>query len=274
MPNFRWGFIAGLCAAVISALLGVVFGVSAVHIFSRALIFMGIFFGVGFGLRFLINSFFPELLYINEEPAEKESFDEPGSRVNIILDNSSEYALPEKYKTDEPQEMGNIEDLISGYFKPRIKEETASMRQESVDRQAEDGYNNGGGDYFSPAGDADNFTFQDEPAAAAAEGEQQKRPEFTPSFGDDSDGLGGLPDLEAMAIAFSSGFSGEPARPAPAHEPAHAAAPAPEPAEQFQPTEDAGMTKYSTGNKPQPLEGDFKPQELAEGIRTILRKEK
>jgi hypothetical protein len=115
---------------------------------------------------------------------------------------------------------------------------------------------------------------------------------FSPSFGDDSGGLGGLPDLDAMSAAFSSG--------APSDEPRQAAASwqadvpafdlgggsspldlgdslgdsALEMPQEFQPQETGDLEKVrTTGNKPQPLEGDFNPQQLAQGIRTVLSKE-
>jgi len=37
---------------------------------------------------------------------------------------------------------------------------------------------------------------------------------------------------------------------------------------------DSSKTQYNKGNKAQPMEGDFDPQELAQGIRTVLNKDK
>jgi len=80
------------------------------------------------------------------------------------------------------------------------------------------------------------------------------------SYTDDSSQTGsppasssdGMPDFDAMAGSFESKANDEPEElfdsPAPARTP--------------------------TGNKSQSLEGDFKPQELAQGIRTILSGDK
>jgi len=245
VPYFRWGIVAAIFALVVSVGLGLITGVSAFHIFIRALFFTAVFFGLGFGVRFLINSIFPELLLINEESENQEIFGQPGSRVNITLDTAGEYAVPEFYKTaDDSDEVGNIEDLVSGVFKPS---------QESIDRKREEGYNNTEGvqsfQNLDPFQDASVF------GKAPAE-----KPAFTPSFGDDSEGLGGLPDLDAMSTAFSSGFGGGSSFGGSSG------------SASFEEVEPA-QTR-NTGNKPQPLEGDFSPKELAKGISTVLSKEK
>jgi hypothetical protein len=248
----------------------------------RAIIFAIVFFGLGFGLRMVINSYFPELLFVQQEETEiDDTFDQPVPQVNITIDSTGEYAVPELYKTPgDQQELGNIEDLISGHFR---------SRSEGVDRKKEEGYNNTGvesGSFRESDDFLDTAVFEKTPA---------EKPVFTPSFGDDSAGLGGLPDLDALAMAFSAG--GEP-RPAPAPAPREWPQAKEEDtfsfgeddvlggipelgstdtiAEPFQAqrTEELEQVKtHMVGNKPQPLQGDFDPKELAQGIRTVLSKD-
>jgi len=200
---------------------------------------------LGFSVRLLINSFLPELLAADEESGVQLNFGQPGSRVNITLDTAGEYAVPELYKTaSDPDELGNIEDLVSGIFKPS---------RESIDRKQEEGYNDTGGvqNTFNPDPFQGMSAFEKAPA---------EKPVFTPAFGDDSEGsegLGGLPDLDAMAMAFSPGFGGG------SSYGGGASSEAAEPE----------RSRY-VGSKPQPLEGDFSPKELAKGISTVLSKDK
>ncbi|MDR0503708.1 MAG: hypothetical protein LBH16_10360 [Treponema sp.] len=288
MGNFKWGAVSGAAAAVFSVALGIAFDVNAAYIFLRALIFGVVFFGVGLGVRMLIDRMFPELLFLNDDAEQGEKPDEtqqmPGSRINITLDNSGEYAIPEVRRgSDALQEIGNIEDLVSGKFKPS---------SEGIDRKREEVYNNA---EVSPAESPGALDF-----GAYGSGFQSKQPEreiapdsksfegapaaksaFTPGFSapgldNDAAGLGGLPDLDTMAMAFSAGFGGSSSMPA-----------SPQPSVQFQPTDDIeSLDSFQTTdekesaapspgkNKPLPIEGDFSPQELAMGLRTVLNKDK
>lgn len=256
MFNFRWGVILGCAALVVSAVLGIFFGVQPLYIFLRALIFFGVFFGLGTGIYIVINSFFPELLLSDEKQAGDETSEQPGSRINITLGNTGEYAVPELYRNSgDSQELGNIEDLVSGAFRPRVVEEpvlsqTADL--EGIDRKREEVYNNMSMESSQIASNPDSFQFDDSPPPAAA---LHEKPVFTPVFGDDTADLGVLPDLDSMARAFSSAYGGEAAE-------AH-------PFEEAEPARN-----NNKGNKPQPLQGDFDPRELAEGLRTILSKDK
>ncbi|GBU27737.1 hypothetical protein R84B8_01277 [Treponema sp. R8-4-B8] len=279
MANLKWGSISAICALSVSILLGMVAGVGIVHIILRALIFTVVFFGIGFGLRFVLDSFFPEVLAANEEAVSPESVDADGHE-SITIDSMGEYAVPELFNQHgNPEELGNVEDLISGAFKPRTVQDDFNLggnqseyqnfdysgAGEGIDRKKEAGYNNLGGDQDdsfleSAAGDSDfsetaGFDKTDASKPAAFQ------PQFTPSFGDDS-GLGGLPDLDMMAMAFSSNYSGTPAPSAPSA----ASAPA------VRPVEDEPDRSQYKGNKPQTLEGNYDPKSLAQGIRTVLSK--
>jgi len=257
--NLKWGLIAAISAFLISAFLGVFSGVALFHIIIRALIFAGVFFGMGFGLRFIINSFFPEILF--PETAAEYTYEQPGSRINITMDNTGEYAVPELFKsTGDYQELGNIEDLISGVFSSRNKP------VKGVDAVKEPGYND--------TGDYQDLSIPEEMPYDMQESftpDTAPKPAFTPSFGDDA-GLGGLPDLDMMARAFSSAYSG----------PQAGFSSAPPVSSVSTPVRSVGMPliedlepspRYK-GNKPEPLKGDFNPKELAEGLRAVLSKDK
>ncbi|MDR1839449.1 MAG: hypothetical protein LBQ93_07725 [Treponema sp.] len=261
---------AATFALVMSIGLGLIAGVSAFHIFLRALLFTVMFFAFGSVLRLIITYYFPEFMYVKEEAESREIFEKPGSRVNITVDTSGEYAVPELYKTPgDSEELGNIDDLISGYFKPSqagTAEPTANSSPLStgIDRYKEEGYNVEGDLQSNQNFGFDDFQdpFQGVPALEEKAPPFEK-PAFTPSFGDDSDDLGGLPDLDSMAMAFSPvgeesvsrGFS------------AGSASSASD--EEFEPAQ-----SYRKGNKPQQLKGDFDPKELAKGISTVLSKDK
>jgi len=284
VSNIRWGIIAAVFALLISIALGMISSVRLVNIIVRAVIFAVVFFGLGFGLRFVLNNFFPELLY-SDDSISQGDLDQTGSRINITVDSSGEYAVPELYKTsDDSEEMGNIEDLISGIFRPRgageIKE-TSGKRSFSpalsalgIDDSMEAGYNDIGAlqDVSFPEDDVEEVPgFNKQPVS---------QPVFSPSFGDDS-GLGGLPDLDMMARAFSSAYSSSPTPVPSSPAPASSASSAPSspmaaaftpmsPVESFE----SEKSRYKGGNIPQTLEGDFNPKSLAEGLRTVLSKDK
>jgi hypothetical protein len=280
--SLKWAIISAGSAFFISIFLGIFSNVGVFHIFIRAFIFAIVFFGLGFGLRFIIDSFFPELLFSDEENEGEKGLDQSDPRVSVTIDNTGEYAVPELYKTaGDPHELGNIEDLISGVFKPHAVTATAPI---GIDRKPEAGYNiigrQSASDIIPDMGaigflqDQEAVGFQEK---AVSESAPVEKPVFTPSFGGDS-GLEGLPDLDMMARAFSPAYGGSPAVRVPAPEP-----PAPSfvPQEQaFTPsflssTEEVEQVRTNyTGNKPQPLKGDFNPKELAEGLRAVLAKEK
>jgi len=268
MNGFKWGITAAIAAVIVSAGLGLLSGVGILHVFLRALIFGLVFFGFGFGLRFLINSFFPEILYMDEESSGQVPFDQPGARVNITLDNTGEYAVPELYKTPgDPDELGNIEDMISGVFRPR-SDSSGQRPALGIDRNREESYNIGSTDQrISDQEDMDfpDMTGFDEPKV---EKSRVEKPIFTPSFGDDA-GVGGLPDLETFAMAFSGGGEFRPPQPQVAAG-GFGDVSVPDAPEEFEPTQPA---RY-VASKPTPLSGDFNPKDLAKGISTVLAKDK
>jgi len=277
--SFKWGGIAAVFALLVSVLLGLVSGVGAVYIFLRAIVFTVVFFGLGFGLHFIINSYFPELLYINEEETAPAETTNENAGHSIAMDGMGEYAVPELFEQKgETYELGNIGDLLSGAFRPggedtRSSAESSqsaypginfSMEDEGIDQSKETGYNDSGdfGDisFAEPAAaKPDSFS---ETSSFEAEKPQAFQPQFASSIGDDSE-LGGLPDLDMMAMAFSN-FSGSPGDVS-----ASASSMGPiSSADESEPD----RSQYK-GNKPQALEGDFQPQAIAQGIRTVLSKD-
>jgi len=279
--SFKWGGVAAAFALLVSVLLGLVSGVGAGYVFLRAIVFSVVFFGLGFGLHFLINSYFPEILYINEE--ESAPSETPGESAghSIAMDSTGEYAIPELFeKKDETYELGNIEDLLSGAFRAGGEEDSLpvdninqpaypginfSMSDEGIDQNKETGYND--------LGDLEDVAFGDSAAAKPdsvgesssfeVEKPQAFQPQFAPSVGDDS-GFGGLPDLDMMAMAFSNFSGGSPDSVSPSTPSTGPTAP----------VEESGPDRSQyKGNKPQALQGNFQPQAIAQGIRTVLSKE-
>jgi hypothetical protein len=289
MSNFKWGLISAICALIISILLGIVSEVGAIHIFVRALIFSAVFFGVGFSLRFVLDSFFPELLTMDDEEESLSESDSDG-HISIAMDSMGEYAVPELFnKQGNSQEIGHIDDLVSGVYRRRSAEDDFAANEDrreypnldfsmpggrGIDRNNEAGYNSGviedipfgENEAEKPAMHSASSAFE-KPAGDKRSTEKPAaiQPQFTPSLGDDS-GLGGLPDLDMMAMAFSSNYSDTPVSAASSH--SAFSAPSAHPVEEFEPD----RSQYK-GNKPQTLQGDFDPKSLAEGIRTVLSKE-
>jgi hypothetical protein len=278
MNNLKWGSISAVSAFAVSILLGIVSGVGFGYIILRAVIFSAVFFGIGFGLRFILDSFFPEVLVTNEE-AVPPGLNESDEHVSIAMDGMGEYAVPELFNQAN-DELGNVEDLVSGSFRPRSAQNDfnsggdkskysnfdLTAQGEGIDLKKEEGYNNLEDDSFfeSSSGSASfpETSGSEKPDAGKSAAFQ---PQFTPSFGDDS-GLGGLPDLDMMAMAFSSNYGGTPTPSVPSTP--VAAAPVMHPVAD---DDEPDRSQYK-GNKAQPLQGDFDPQSMAQGIRTVLSK--
>ena len=288
MSAFKWGLLSGVGALFISLTLGILSGVDAFHIFIRALIFTIVFFGIGFGLRFVINGFFPELLFSEAESAAQET-EQADSSVNITLDSMGEYAVPELYNLGDSGELGNIDDLLSGNFaaaQGRTREQKANA---GIDRNKEASYNDFGTRQSAfaaklPVPEVDNISSggsDSNDEAVFKPMEPQNYQSFTPSFGDNM-GLNSLPDLDMMAKAFSSPSAGGAVNAGSFTESAGM------PLMDLPSLEPAGITSSSspvfefgdveqsrnTGNKPQAMNSEWDAKGLAEGIRTVLSKER
>ena len=291
MGNFRWAFMAAIFGAVVSLLLGLVSGVGFGLVLVRALIFGAVFFGLGFALYFVVNTYFPEILYITEDTGTTTNEAGDG-HISIAMDSMGEYAVPELFnKQGDPNEIGNIDDLISGIFRPgEGRSEPAessqpaypnvnfSMDAEGLDLNKETSYNDTsefGDASFGDLGDISSGGFNEAPAVETpppAEKPQVFQPQFTPQIGDD-DGLGGLPDLDMMAMAFTNLSDSQPSSVSSAPASAPASAPTPSMGPMSSADESAPDRSQYKGNKAQPLQGDFQPQAIAQGIRTVLSKD-
>jgi hypothetical protein len=272
VPYFKWAVFSSVLAFIISAGLGVISGVTFVLIIARAIVFAAFFFGLGFALRFLVTNYFPELFLARDTTENEYSNELKSPAENTTVDTTGEYAVPELYNAPGAEnELGNIDDLISGAF--------SRARLEGVDRMEEEGYNGTGVQSememkfkASSAGNQEIINFQDmfsdDTAAYNEPGQQktEKQRDFTPSLGNDSDDLGGLPDLDSMAMAFGGASSFSDSTGISSFDDAIETAGH----GNIEPEE----SRYTAGNKPQPLKGDFNPKELAKGISTVLAKDK
>ena len=245
MSNFKWGFLAGAIALVVSFSVGIISGANILNVILRAFIFGVMFFGFGFGIRILIYNYLPEILSVVNDDEEEDTLSKPGSKVDITLDSTRDFAMPEMYRNpNKPEEVGDIANIVSVEPEPVSRDSEPSA---GIDQKQEEDYNYGvvsAPAVQTTATETGGQDYESKPDA----------PAFTPSFGSGSSDLGGLPDLDAMAGAFISG--GGQTSSAPSAEPGWSPSKAPE------------------GDKAKPMEGDFNPKELAEGIRTILAKEK
>ncbi|MCL2276931.1 MAG: hypothetical protein FWC21_03445 [Treponema sp.] len=299
MANIKWGVITAVFALLISILFGLIAGVSAGHIFLRAVIFTVLFFGAGFGLRIAINNFFPEMLISDYESAASSSAENNGPQINITVDSAGEYAVPELFKSSgDSGELGNIEELVSGVFgqinrsrnKGGAKQASEQWlnvpepdNEQGIDRINKTGYNDaGGGTSFIETNAYESFSTAAAKTQAFGKTPAFEKAQFTPDFGEDDSELGGLPDLDMMARAFSSApGSPVPMQQAPSTPSSSVTEfiPTPVPgngafsqtAGVFS-TEDMDAKKRNVGNKPQTLQGDFDPKQMAQGISTILSK--
>jgi len=249
-----------MAALVLSFGIGILSGANIFHVILRALIFAVVFFGIGTCIWILINHHIPDLIASNDDNnddnKEGDAMMRPGSRVNITLDNDKGFALPEMYRNSgDPEEVGNIGDLLSGAFRPVPAESETSFG--GMDLGSEDNYTYEGSGLDSQ--NQESSGFQDTASHNSGAG-PSAAPVFTPSFGDDSADWGGLPDLDAMAGAFLSGGTEDPAPVPDVSGPVAGLATEP--------------VRDPKGNKAQPLKGDFDARELAQGIRTVLSKDK
>jgi hypothetical protein len=251
--NVKWGIYAAIAALVLAFTTSIFMGQASFTVaILRALVFAGLFFVLGTGAWTLINTYMPELLFPEANDAaanifgsgssDSESRDSQayGSHINITLGDGADAALPDGNVSD-PEEVGNIADLVSGAVDPAAE----ARKNKGLDENTENSYTGIGEE---TALSLDGFTgLSPEAPPAADEGNG-----FTMNF--DSFTLGGgIAGLEPFGDSFSlPPDSGRTA--------AEEEAPLPE--------------RKVTGNKPMALEGDFNPKDIAAGIRTVLETDK
>jgi hypothetical protein len=171
--NLKWSAIAGGFGFAASLLVGIISGAGFPLVLIRAAVFGAGFFLLAGVSWFLINNFIPELLEPGSGIGGGGEF--PGSRVDISVGDGQESALPDPYRSSGEDEVGDIQDLISG--KP-IPADYPGM-----DQKGEDGYTGNGGS---------NFQSEDRNVSAG-----------TPVL-EDYDLGGAPPDLDVLAGSFRS----------------------------------------------------------------------
>jgi hypothetical protein len=153
MFNVKWGIICGLVAFVLAFATSLLVGQALLSVaLVRALIFAVLFFLLGTGAWTLINNFIPEVLSPSagdDATSNIFSMNQTGSRVNITLGEQVDAALPDRDgEPQDPNDVGDINDLVSGAFKP---EKRAPQR---IDQNPENDYNDGSGE-FAPRSEAE-----------------------------------------------------------------------------------------------------------------------
>jgi hypothetical protein len=256
--HIRWGIIGGALALLLSLAVGIVSGVGLHIALIRALIFAAVFFGLGLGAHRLISTYIPDLLFAGADadnaPSDDFSVPDPGARINITVGDVLGAALPDTHGgVDSPDTVGNITDLVSGAINPAAEARAARAAADAslarapsagMDHKPEDGYTEiGAGVESAGLNNAGMGGGVDLGFSSLNSGESVPGGDW-----------GGLPDLDALAGVFSGGSDHEPSSPT-------------EMAVAFE------SERKTTGNKPQPFEGDYNPKEIAAGIRTVLEKD-
>jgi len=202
----------------------------------------------------VIGRFLPELLpeRLDEESMDGDTPPRPGSRVNITEGDDYNRGSSAAYSQTGPKPvvvgaqpddseggLGNISDLLG-----RINSGEVDSPKTGMDHNDQEGYNGEGG----------IGVFSASPLADSSLGRQAAS-----NTGGNSASMEALPDLDSMAGVFSPA-SGRADSDLVEH---FVPAPAPKPA------------PLNRGQKKSPeWAGDFNPKDLAEGLRTILNKEK
>ncbi|MCL2762543.1 MAG: hypothetical protein FWD36_04965 [Treponema sp.] len=242
MSNIKWGLVSGGIAFVLAFLTSLFAQVGFSIVLLRALLFAAIFFGIGIGARMLINMFIPDLLAPrsrNDVGDDIFASVSAGSRINITLDDPVDAALPEidNYAPDK-DDVGDFADLVSGASKSAAK----PSPPKDIDQKPVKSYNEDIGDIeeFAPAPD----NAKDEDSG-----------EFSMDFGVFVPGSNETAESDSFMDLFSP-FSGDGDFGG---------------GDEFAPPE---RERRVIGNKPEKLEGDFVPREIAAGLRTVLEKDK
>jgi hypothetical protein len=258
--NLKISCIAGIIAFTVSFLLGLISGTRIPIVFLKALLF-----GLGFvvlsgGVYALISMFLPDLFSAG---GVANSQDNPGSHVDIAVDDQYGAANPSYFRGDEAKnfdEFGDNQDLFS--------ENIDALPGDGLDQNREDDYTIKGGVGAPGAEPVQGFplaSFSSSPLPAsepkiAAELHTPADSEDTVGSPSEAEGaVDNLPDFDSMAAAFNDFSDGIP--------------------------EKSGGGEADSGNyiaqlagasskKPTPELGeDFDVKEMASAIQTILKRE-
>ena len=252
MLNLKIGGIIAGAVLIISFLIGLISGVHLPFLLIRPLLLSIGFFIFSMFINFILRNFLPELL--DENISNDETILNPGSRINIIEGDTEDFSQEKTTDgTDGPglinqkqpflgaqpddgeDGIGNISSLMGKFGLPRASAEGIST---GLDQNAEEEYNNDN--------DLEELT---EP------GPMENNFSTSPAPKGNSNSMEILPDLESMVGAFipSSGNTESDTAEASGASPHH---------------------KPKKANKNPSWSGDFNGKELAQGLRTILKKEK
>ena len=271
--DLKLGGIVAAAAFGLSFLIGLISRSTMPFLIIWPLVFAAIFFVLVVLAKFLFSQFLPELL----EDGDSGSLSLPGSVVNITegdtetdefssdadqglgssisLQAASDAARPD----DSEKSMGDISTLseVVARNKAAFKETSAGQELSTgMDQNMENGYNEMGdlglfSQSESPFGADASVKAASPPARAAAKPAKPAK-SGSPSWLSSSED-GSLPDLDSMAGVFTAASEEEPGT-----------VDNPEPS----------RSKKKSSNKEKSLEGDFSPKDIAEGIRTVLKKDK
>jgi hypothetical protein len=268
MTNIRWGLISGGVAFALAFLTSLLFGsASFATALLRAMVFAVLFFGMGAGSRILIEKFIPELLKsdtkpntvanvfsVNDVSAEDilPGEDIPsgedgtpegsvGSQVNITLDDTTDAFAGGGGSYGAPQSNAAMPDMnVSasddvGNFSDLIAGTATLAAGKDIDKNPSNSYNSVGSESPPASGSAKNG------------GQGDFSLDFSAFMGEET------AEPDSFMDSFSS-FSED-------DEP-----------DFFE--EKPTSERRHSGNKPEKLEGDFNPKEIAAGLRTVLEKDK
>jgi len=244
MFNMKWSVISGGLAFIVSMIAGLLFGhVGFLTALLRGLFFFVLFFGIGAGVYALINAFLPELLNMDSQDSPaSDVFGSAGagSQVNITVDDSTlGAALPDSgFFSSESSDVGTFSDLVSKSAESGNKDVFSSG---DIDQNQTSSYNSKG--ELPPAEskggdfsmDFSTLTSGTEEAVEATEA-IPKTESHTESYMDTFSSFTSESDTKENDSLF------------------------------LEDKPDEGKTSV--------FEGDFKPKEIASGIRTVLEKDK
>ena len=245
MVKMKWGIVTGIASFVLAFLLAIFvpdirFGTALL----RAIIFMVVGFGVGTGIKLLIDRFIPDLLTVEEtENPVKNVFgieETTGTKINITVGEDSNVALPEG-NINKDGNFGNITDLLSGKFDPAA--EARAKKEKELDQNPQTRYTQDVKEEEKPlpAQNDEKGGFNIDFSSFTSSAESSLRADGSSS---NKSSLWDSLSLSASDIDISQKEEALPER------------------------------KITSGNKPQKMEGDFNPKEIAAGIRTVLEKDK
>jgi len=254
--NIKWGIFPAVAALLLAFATSIIFGHAGFGTaLLRGLVFAALFFVLGAGVWALINAYIPELLFPesndaainvfgNEASSELQGSDSQlyGSHINITLGDSGTpgsgepigAALPDSSEGN-PDEVGNISDLVSGAINPAEE----AKKQRGLDGIGENSYTALGEDATPSSSNLVEPKFSEESNG------------FTMNFDSFTTG-GGSSSLDPFGDSFSL--------------PANSGGTANK--------EEALPERKFIENTPKTLEGDFNPKDIALGIRTVLENDK